>query len=226
MLFVHGLWMSGAESFVLKRRLAAHGWNLRIFPWASLGGETMDGVARRCARQALAIARGTLQPVHLLGHSLGGMVIYHAFETGLLAPDRFSGDFCRAVFMGTPICGSRSARALAQLGLAHRLLGPAGRDDLLQGLPARWSFPVQLGIIAGTRPHGLGRFLARFEGPNDGTVAVDETCIEGAADQCQLPVSHLGMAFSAEAAGQVAAFLDTGRFTAAGRGDPAQDRSR
>jgi pimeloyl-ACP methyl ester carboxylesterase len=219
-LFVHGLWMTGAESFVLKRRLAAHGWALRVFRWSSLG-ETMDGAARRCARQALALAARTLQPVHLVGHSLGGMVIYHVFGTGLLAPDRFNGDFCRVVFLGTPVCGSRSARALSQLGPGRRMLGPAGIDDLLHGLPARWPFPVQLGIIAGTRPHGLGRFLARFDGPNDGTVAVDETCIEGVADQCLLPVSHFGMAFSGEVAAQVAGFLENGRFAAA-----AQDRSR
>lgn len=208
--------MTGAESFVLRRRLAARGWALRVFPWSSLA-DTMDGVARRCARHALALARETRLPVHLVGHSLGGLVIYHVFETGLLTADRFSGDFCRAVFLGTPVRGSRSARALARLGVGKRMLGPAGLGDLLEGLPPRWAFPVQLGTLAGTGSHGLGRFLAHFDGPNDGTVAVDETRIEGAADHCELPVSHSAMPFSADVAAQVAAFLESGRF---------QDRSR
>jgi pimeloyl-ACP methyl ester carboxylesterase len=219
-LFVHGLWVNGTESFALRRRLAARGWALRVFPWSSLG-ETMDGVAARCARQALALARQTSQPVHLIGHSLGGNVVYHVFETGMLEPDRFSGDFCRVVFMGTPVCGSRSARALAKVAFGRRMLGRAGADDLLQGLPTRWCFPAQLGVIAGTRAYGLGRLITRFEGPNDGTIAVDETRIEGAADTCELPVSHVGMAFSAEVANQVASFLESGRFTV-----NAQDRSR
>lgn len=211
MLFVHGLWMTGAESFVLKRHLAAHGWALRVFPWSSLG-ESLESAARRCARFARALARRTLQPVHLVGHSLGGIVIYRVFESGLLAPDRFSGDFCRVVFMGTPVRGSQSARKLASLGPVGRLLGQPGDHDLREGVPARWRHPAQLGIIAGNSPLGLGRLLGRIEGPNDGTVAVEETRLDGAADHCTLPVSHSGMWMSGEVAEEIAHFLDHGRF--------------
>jgi pimeloyl-ACP methyl ester carboxylesterase len=210
-LFVHGLWLSGAESFLIKRRLAAHGWALRVLPYSSLA-ESMDHVAARCARHAHRLALGTLQPVHLVGHSLGGLVIYRAFELGLLAPDRFSGDFCRVVFMGTPVCGSRSARVLARMGPVARLLGNVGSACLQHGVSGRWDFPAQLGIIAGTSPHGLGRLLTPFDGPNDGTVALSETVLEGAADRCELPVTHTSMWLSPEVAERVARFLETGRF--------------
>jgi len=215
-LFVHGLWTTGAESLFMRRQLARHGWALRIFPYSSLA-ESMDQVARRCARYALALARRTLAPVHLLGHSLGGIVIYRMFETGALAPDRFSGDFCRVVFMGTPVRGSQSARALSAFGPARRLLGTVGGAVLAQGVlapgvPARWPFRAQLGLIAGTKAHGLGRLVTRLEGPNDGTVALHETELEGATDRCVLPVSHTGMWFSSQVVEQVAAFLDHGRF--------------
>lgn len=211
LLFVHGLWTTGAESLLFRHRLAAHGWALRVFPYSSLA-EPMDRVARRCARAAQALAARTLQPVHLLGHSLGGIVVYRMFETGLLAPDRFSGDFCRAVIMGTPARGSRTARALASTPIGRRLLGATGASDLIDGMPARWPFPVQLGVIAGSRPHGLGRLITHFDEPCDGTVAVSETLLEGAADYRVLPVSHFGMAFSSEVAESVAAFLDHGHF--------------
>ncbi|MEO8316556.1 MAG: alpha/beta hydrolase [Pseudomonadota bacterium] len=210
-LFVHGLWMTGAESFLLRRQLAVHGWALRVFPYSSLG-EPMDRVASRCARHALQIAQRTQGPVHLVGHSLGGIVIYRMFETGLLTPDRFSGDFCRVVFMGTPARGSRSARVLAEHGVAKRLLGLAGARDLVQGLPQHWPFNPQLGILAGDSARGLGRVLTRFNEPNDGTVCVTETCLEGASDRCVLPVSHSGMWLSSAVARQVAAFLERGRF--------------
>jgi pimeloyl-ACP methyl ester carboxylesterase len=213
-LFVHGLWLSGVESFLMRRRLASQGWMLRVFPYSSLA-ESMDRVARRCARYALALAGRTQQPVHLLGHSLGGLVIYRMFETGLLAPDRFSGDFCRAVFMGTPARGSQSARALSQHGAVRRLLGAAGERDLVEGLPQHWPFPAQLGIIAGTAPYGLGRLLARLEGPNDGTVCVAETHLEGASACCVLPVTHTSMCFSPQVAEQVAAFFERGHFSVA-----------
>ena len=52
-----------------------------------------------------------------------------------------------------------------------------------------------------------------MNGPNDGTVLVDETHLPGAADQLRLRTSHSGLLFSAEVARQVAAFLETGRFT-------------
>jgi len=210
-LFVHGLWMTGAESLLMRRRLAAHGWRLVVLPYSSLA-ESMDSVARRCATQAQIIARRTLQPVHLLGHSLGGLVIFRAFEMGLLPAGRFSGEYCRVVFLGSPVRGSQSARALAQYGPVRPMLGQMGRSYLPQGVAPRWSFEPQLGLIAGTRPFGLGRLLGSFNGPNDGTVAVAETRLEGAADHCEVSVTHTGLTMSAEVADQVACFLDSGSF--------------
>lgn len=210
-LFVHGLWLTGAESFFIRRRLAARGWSMRVLPYSSMA-ESMDVVARRCARFAHALARRTLQPVHLVGHSLGGLVIYRMFELGLLEPDRFSGDFCRVVFMGTPVRGSQSARVVAGSGITARLLGGVGSVWLQRGVPEGWKFPAQLGIIAGTAGVGLGRLLAPFSGPNDGTVSVAETRIEGATDCCELPVSHTGMWMSRDVADRLVRFLETGRF--------------
>lgn len=210
-LFVHGLWMTGAESFLIRRRLAARGWALRVMPYSSMS-ESIDVVARRCARHAIAAARRTLAPVHLLGHSLGGLVIHRMFELGALAPDRFSGDFCRVVFMGTPIRGSQCARVLHGAGPMRRLLGGVGGPCLPTGVPGRWDFPAQLGIIAGTTGIGLGHLVTRFDGPNDGTVAVAETRLDGATDFCELPVSHTTMCLSADVADKVANFLEGGRF--------------
>jgi pimeloyl-ACP methyl ester carboxylesterase len=210
-LFVHGLWLTGAESFLLRRQLARHGWALRVFSYSSMT-EPMDAVASRCARQALQLAQRAEGPVHLLAHSLGGIVVYRMFETGLLEPDRFSGDFCRVVFMGTPARGSRSARMLAKHGAASRLLGQVGARDLLEGLPASWPFAAQLGILAGDKPRGLGRMLTHFNEPNDGTVCVTETCLDGSTDNCVLPVSHTGVLLSSEVARQVVAFFEAGRF--------------
>jgi pimeloyl-ACP methyl ester carboxylesterase len=204
--------MTGAESLLMRRHLAAHGWRLVILPYSSVA-ESMDVVARRCAGRVQTIARGTLQPVHLLGHSLGGLIIYRAFELGLLPASRYSGDYCRVVFLGTPVRGSQSARLMAKFSPARRLLGEIGRSYLPQGVLPHWPFAAQLGIIAGTNPRGLGRILGPFNGPNDGTVAVAETMLEGAADHCELSISHTGLPLSAEVADQVASFIATGRFS-------------
>ena len=99
----------------------------------------MDRVARRCARYALAGgAPHPGSPCTWSGTASAALVIYRMFETGLLAPDRFSGDFCRVVFMGTPVRGSQSGRTLARLTPLRGLLGAAGTEELLSELPRRW----------------------------------------------------------------------------------------
>lgn len=210
-LFVHGLWLSGAESFLIRRRLSQRGVALRVLPYSSLT-ESMDTVARRVARYATALAGRTQQPVHLVGHSLGGLVIHRTFELDLLTPDRFSGDFCRVVLLGSPLRGSQSARAVSGYRAVRGLLGKVGSTSLQRGVAGPWVFPAQLGIIAGDMPIGVGRLLRPFDGPNDGTVAVAETHLEGATDHCVLRVSHTGMWFSTEVVTKLANFLDYGRF--------------
>jgi pimeloyl-ACP methyl ester carboxylesterase len=215
-LFLHGLWMTGAESFLLRRRLAEKGLALRAFPYSSLR-EPLDSVARRAARFARMLAQRTRAPVHLLGHSLGGIIIYRMFEAGYLQPDRFSGDFCRVVFVGSPVQGSQTGRELQKLGPEWLLIGRTGSDELTRpprhgDERRRWSFRAQLGVIAGSGSFGLGRMLSRLPEPNDGTVALLETEIEGATDRCIVPVSHTALITSALTARQIAAFLANGHF--------------
>jgi hypothetical protein len=79
---------------------------------------------------------------------------------------------------------------------------------------ARWTRPEPLGVIAGTRPFGLGVLLGRLEGPSDGVVTVEETAIEGMRERIALAVGHSQMLVSAKVAGQIAAFLSDGKFIA------------
>ena len=81
---------------------------------------------------------------------------------------------------------------------------------------AQWARNVvgdrEVGVVAGTVPVGLGRFVTRFDEPNDGTVALSETRIPGAADHIEVPVNHTALVTSSLVAGQVDAFLRHGRF--------------
>jgi hypothetical protein len=78
----------------------------------------------------------------------------------------------------------------------------------------RWAGERDLGVIAGDLSLGLGRLVGSLEGPNDGTVLVEETALEGASDHRVLRVSHSGMLFNRNVADETAAFLRDGRFTA------------
>ena len=87
------------------------------------------------------------------------------------------------------------------------MAGARGRGTVWAPSPA-----VAVGVLAGTRSLGLGRVVPDLPRPNDGVVSVAETRLPGAADFIALPVAHSEMLVSRRCAGQIAAFLDTGRF--------------
>jgi hypothetical protein len=119
----------------------------------------------------------------------------------------------RVVLLGAPMCGSKSARGLDRFRFGRWMLGQFVVDELIEAREHRWPHADRpLGVIAGTRPIGLGRLFAQFDEPNDGTVAVRETELEGAADRVVLPVSHLGMMLSRKVVEHTAHFLARGRF--------------
>ena len=208
-IYVHGLWLTGHEAFVLRHDLRARGFDWHTFPYASVSS-SMEDTTRALSR---LIAQLDAPEVHLLGHSLGGLVIQRALHEA--APSRPG----RVVFLGTPSLNSRAAHGVARLRrsaglpLGRRILGHAARE-LLNTAPRLWSVHRDLGILAGTRPISLARAVVRFYEPNDGAVAVSETRLPGAKAHLTLPVSHTGLLFSRRVAAEVAHFFERGAFTA------------
>jgi pimeloyl-ACP methyl ester carboxylesterase len=204
-VYVHGLWLSGHEAFLLRRRvLEAHGYDWYSFSYASTL-LTMDEIATALAE---FVARIDAPAVHLVGHSLGGLAIWRYMERN---PEYPPG---RVVFLGTPAQPSRAAAGVARFMLGRMMLGQAASDELLQSHRREWRNTRELGLIAGTQPFSLGRLFAEFNEPNDGTVAVSETDVPGAKARIVLHESHTGMLLSARVAQEVGSFLATGYFTA------------
>jgi pimeloyl-ACP methyl ester carboxylesterase len=203
-VFVHGLWLTGAESALMRRRLAArHGFKCHSFTYRTVG-RAMNAIT---AQLAAFVDRIDADEVHFVGHSLGGLVLYRYFET---APCAKPG---RVVFLGSPTVKSRTAERVGRLPLFSSLIGSMVKDELVWPQnPRAWRCPRELGVIAGTRPLGLGRFFARFEEDCDGTIGVSETKLPGHTAHVTLPVSHMGMLASAAVAEQVGEFLTSGRF--------------
>ncbi|HEX9206624.1 MAG TPA: alpha/beta fold hydrolase [Steroidobacteraceae bacterium] len=208
-VLVHGLWMNGLEFGVLRQRLQArHGFEVHVFAYPSMHGDAGE-IAEELAQFAGQCA-GDAERVHLVGHSLGGAIVFRAVEQGLRSRPG------NAVVMGSPLNGSRAAAGAARFAMLRPLLGPHVINELAEARGRRWSGggPRALGAIAGTRRLGMGQFFAsRFDADdNDGTIAVVETVIPGLDDHVVLPHSHIGMLFATDVADQVAHFLRLGRF--------------
>ncbi|WP_257387951.1 esterase/lipase family protein [Tahibacter caeni] len=201
-ILIHGVWMRGFSLLLLRRRLDEAGFRTELFDYASVFGRdehSLDRLSRRIRAQ-------TSRRVHLVGHSLGGLVALRTLDR---LPSPLEG---RVVCLGSPLNGSAVARRLNRRGRRAQLLG-CSADVLCRGL-SQLAPPTEVGVIAGTRAVGLGQLLGVFDGPNDGTVSVAETRWSGAAEHCEVSVSHTGLTLSSATAALAARFLRSGSFAA------------
>jgi len=206
-VLVHGLWMNGLELSALGHRLRReHGYDVRTFSYPTMHGSAAE-VCRDLAEFTSGVANG--RRVHLVGHSLGGVLVYRMLSE--CGADRFEGN---AVLLGAPLSGCKAARGAARWPMLRPLLGPHVLEELAEPPPRSWGGRNALGVIAGTLRMGTGQFFAHFDEDNDGTVGVSETRIPGLADHLVLPHSHFGMLYARDVAGHVAHFLGHGHFGA------------
>jgi pimeloyl-ACP methyl ester carboxylesterase len=201
-VLVHGIWMTGLELGLLAWRLRDCGYRTVLFRYHSL----LNTVPQNASLLRQRINELGNSRVHLVGHSLGGLVILQALQD---QPDLIEG---RIVLLGSPVKGSVIAQRLYRYRLSRWLIGNSGKQALLGGGP-RWRGTQSLGVINGTRPVGVGRLLGGFDGPNDGTVAVSETLLENVSASLSLHSSHFGLLASNAVASSVCAFLGQGDFS-------------
>ena len=203
-IYVHGLWMSGGEGLLLRHRLARElGATVHAFSYSAVS-DGMEEITEQLREFVAAIAPPR---VHFVGHSLGGLVICRFFERfGQQPPGR-------VVFLGSPCVASRAAVEASHSRFISALMGRSVAEELLTPRQRRWRAERPLGIIAGSYSFGVGQFLAGFDEDSDGTVAVSETRLPGAAAHIVVPVSHMGMLVSARVARETAHFLREGRFS-------------
>lgn len=203
-ILLHGLWMRSFALGMLHRRLIEQRFRVHRFDYLSVAA-TQESILGRLHRQ---MAEYAPDRVHLVGHSLGGLLALRAcLDDDGLPPGRI-------VCLGSPLRGSVVARGFAGWGRGSEALLGHNRALLEQGLE-RWDGAREVGMIAGSLPIGLGAVLTHIEGEHDGTVAVSETRLPGLADHCVIETSHTGLLLSVDAVRQVVAFLRDGHFAAA-----------
>jgi pimeloyl-ACP methyl ester carboxylesterase len=200
-VFVHGLYMTGLEMGLLRLRVSQDGFQTQIFHYHTV----LAPVAENARRLADYLRQVDATALHLVGHSLGGLVILRMFEEPAEIPPG------RVVLMGSPVRGSTAARNMVNRNWGW-LLGQSGTEGLAEEHEPVWNSDRELGVLVGTAGPGLRLTHPELPEPHDGLVAVQETQISGATDSIELDVHHTGMLFSQAVAEQVIGFLNNGRF--------------
>ena len=200
-ILVHGIWTNGLEMGLLGARLAHAGFATRRFSYHSV---RLTPVENALSLQSFT-EKITSPIIHYVCHSLGGLVVRHLFHN---YPERAPG---RVVTLATPHVTSRAAAVLTRNFPGRVVFGQSLNQGLLGNVPP-WRGTHELGVIAGTLRFGLGLLVPDIPAPNDGTVAMAETMLEGMTDHITVPASHTGMLFSRAAADQTIHFLRNGRF--------------
>jgi len=215
-ILIHGLHQTAWIMRPLAKRLQAQGFDTHQYGYRSM----RDGIKTNSQHLNAWLEQHHHpdQPIDLVGHSLGGLIIrdfvahYPQWQIG------------RCVTLGTPHIGSVSADYIWRLTPAV-----VGRSyiDALDGTVTPLPKHITLGVIAGNRPYGLGqlflqyhnRKLRKADSPllddhliHDGTVYVKETQLDAATDHIIMPVSHTGMLVNAAVAEQTGYFLQHGQF--------------
>jgi pimeloyl-ACP methyl ester carboxylesterase len=200
---LHGWGLSSYATQYWYRRLKQAGFSPSSFAYPSLSRSLSDNTAKLAAHiNSLSPDR----PVHLVGHSLGGIIIMQC-----LSQYRFA-KLGRVVMVGSPFQGSSAMQRLKATRYGHFLLGKTivqWRGVDTRDLPK----DIQVGTIAGTSPYGMGIVFGQLEPPHDGTVTLAETHVPFASDRLVMKVTHSEMLISPGVTQQIISFLRAGRFS-------------
>ena len=199
-VLVHGLWMNALAMLPMAWGLERCGFKVARYGYRSVRRGLDDNV-----RRLAAVCERAAAPPHLVGHSLGGLVIMTMMRAYPQIAVR------RVVLIGSPYADCAAARGMARYSWSRGLLGQTIRDWLHKPRP-RVPDGVEVGVIAGDTSIGLGRLFVTLPTPNDGVVILDETHVPGAADSVVLHISHSAMLISPAVARAVCAFLKSGSF--------------
>ena len=155
------------------------------------------------------VERAGERPVCAVTHSMGGVIVRHLHDPRI--------QWHRIVMLAPPNRGSQLAAGLAANPVFRWYYGPAGAE-LADG--SQWPAPpAPFAVIAGTRSRALTNVTSwtigrRFPAgtPNDGTVAVEETRLDGMSAYAEIDATHTWIMNDARAQRLLVAYLKDGVF--------------
>ncbi|MGE0623672.1 MAG: esterase/lipase family protein [Pseudomonadales bacterium] len=206
-VLLHGLGRSEMSMLVLENALAGAGFEVHNLGYPS-ADESPDALTARITAAIDDCCADNGRTLHLVGHSLGGLLIRAYLGA------RYPANLGRVVLIGTPNHGSELADLDAGLlGTLVEMAGPTaamlgtGSEDFPASLPPP-DYP--LGVIAGTRDAVVTNEWLPL--PNDSMVSTASVRLDGMADYVEFPVTHWGLRNDPQVARAVIRFLKQGTF--------------
>lgn len=207
-LLIHGVLMHPLEMRYLGSQLEKQGFHVHYVFYPSVLKSPAQNATRIHEKIQQLEQQFTLKQLHLVGHSLGGVLLMHLF-------DQYDANALpqgRVVMLGSPVQGSWVAKKVSTWPIISPLLANS-MPNALSGvdLPA-WNNDREWGMVAGTKAQGLGFITGPLPDVSDGTVLVQETIHPKQKAHIQVNKSHTALLFSKQVAVLTANFLRTGCF--------------
>ena len=201
-LLIHGVLMNPFEMRYLGKQLEKSGFKVHYVFYQSV----LKTAAQNARVIYAKIKKLNLPDLHIVGHSLGGVITMHLFDQFDDIP------MGRVVMLGSPVNGSCVAQKVHRWPVISPLLANSMPKALSgEGIP-EWHSPRDWGMIAGTFNTGLGQLAGGLTGEGDGTVLVEETRDPKQTSHTCVKKSHTALLFSKEVAELTSSFLNTGKF--------------
>lgn len=205
-LLVHGIARKAGTFDALKAALSEAGYDVAAISYPS----TRDSLEAHAAQLERLLNRveGSTK-VSFVTHSMGGLVVRHLLARNGAWKRRLS--VHRIVQIAPPNSGSVVAGSLRGFGLYKLLFGKSGQQLTPSSASAVPPLSGAFAIIAGGKMDGRG-FNPFVPGDDDGTVAVSETRLPGAADFLIVPDVHRRIANNPRTVRAVLRFFKQGTF--------------
>jgi len=203
-LLIHGILMNPLEMRFLGWQLEKSGFHIHYVYYQSV----LKTPAENARIIHKKIQKLKLEQLHIVAHSLGGVITMHMFDQFDDIPDG------RVVMLGSPVNGgSWIAKKIHSWPIVSPLLTRSMHNALSGKDMPDWKTKRDWGMIAGTKSQpGLGIFTGGLPSISDGTVLLEETQHKEQTAHTIVNISHTGLLFSKKVAQLTSQFLNSGKF--------------
>jgi pimeloyl-ACP methyl ester carboxylesterase len=212
LVLLHGLGRTKWSLWPVAREARRRGRTVHNLGYPSRRAP-IETLADDVGRHLQTIVASSGEPVDVVTHSMGGIVLRAAVASGIVSAESLH----RVVMLAPPNHGSELADRLRDFAFYRFALGPAGQQIGTgeHSVPLRLPpAPFDVGVIAGRRSNNA--LFARVLGAeSDGKVTVESARLEGMRDLVVVDRAHTFIMWAPDVLEHIFAFLATGRFSQA-----------